>query len=155
MKYLITPALRLGCIALVVSLFGLGVVRVQAAELKFEAQLIWGTNDKKSPNPKHKPVQPEIRKKMEELPLKWSNYFEVNRKKFSVPETGSTKVVMSEKCSIEVKDVEGKKVEVSLYDKSGELILKRTQPLPKDEILVLGGNAPDKTAWLVTLKRME
>lgn len=127
---------------------------VQAAELKFETQLIWASNDEKSPNPKHKEVEPEIRKKLGELPLKWKSYFEVNRKQFSVSKGVASKVAMSEKCGIEVKDSDGKNVEVSLISK-GELVWTRKQPLPKGEILILSGNAPDKTAWLITLKRME
>jgi len=126
----------------------------QSNELKFEAQLIWATNDEKSPNPKHKDVSPEIRKKLGELPLKWKSYFEVNRKPFNVSKSGSAKVAMSEKCGIEVKDVDGKKVEVSLISK-GETVWTRTQPLPKNEILIMSGNAPNATAWLVTLKRID
>jgi hypothetical protein len=130
-------------------------VAEKGAELKFEIQLIWATNDRKSPNPKHKEVEPEIRKKLGELPLKWNSYFEVNRKQLVVSHGGKGKVALSEKCSIEVKDADGKKVEVSLFGKKGDAVLSRTQPLPKGEILVLGGNAPDRTAWLVTLKRIE
>jgi len=126
----------------------------QTNGLKFEAQLIWATNDKQSPNPKHKEVEPEIRRKLGELPLKWANYFEVNRNQFHVAKGATTKVSMSEKCGIEVRDIDGKKVEVSLISK-GETVWKRLQPLPKGEILVLGGNAPNATAWLVTLKRIE
>jgi len=33
--------------------------------------------------------------------------------------------------------------------------VKRKQSLPKGEMLVLGGNAPNSTAWLVALKRIE
>jgi hypothetical protein len=33
--------------------------------------------------------------------------------------------------------------------------VKRTQALPKGEILVLGGNAPNASAWLVILKRID
>jgi hypothetical protein len=124
------------------------------SELKYEAQLIWATNDKKSPDPKHKPVEPEVKKKLGELPLKWDNYFEVKRKQFTVSKGSGTKAPMSEKCALEVKHLEGDKVEVSLFGK-GEAVLKRTQALTKGEILVLGGNAPNETAWLVTLKRIE
>lgn len=124
------------------------------SELKYEAQLIWATNDKKSPDPKHKPVEPDVKKKLGELPLKWDNYFEVKRKQFTVSKGSGTKVPMSEKCALEVKHIEGDKVEVSLIGK-GEAVLKRTQVLTKGEILVLGGNAPNETAWLVTLKRIE
>lgn len=156
MKRTITPALRVSGLAVVMLLFGLGVPLAHAAELKLEAQLIWGTNDEKSPNPKHKPVEPEVRKRLvEDLPLKWKNYFEVNRKAFTVPEKGSKKVEMSDKCAIEVKELDGGKVEVSLFGKAGELVYKRTQALSKGDILALGGNAPDKTAWLVTIKRVE
>jgi hypothetical protein len=45
-------------------------------------------------------------------------------------------------------------VEVSLVGK-GKDVAKRTQKLPKGETLVLGGNAPNATAWLVVLKRLE
>lgn len=124
----------------------------QGAELKFEVQLIWATNDKKSPNPKHKPVEPEIRKKLDELPLKWENYFEVNRKLFSLARGGKGKVDLSDKCSVEIKDLEGNQVEVKLFDKDGKAVFGRKQPLPQGEVLLLSGNAPDKTAWFVSVK---
>jgi hypothetical protein len=34
-------------------------------------------------------------------------------------------------------------------------VVRRIQKLPKGEILVFGGNAPNATAWLVILKRIE
>ena len=157
MNRTISPGFPRGLVVLLLPLLVMNSYWLRAAgspELKYEAQLIWATNDKKSPDPKHKPVEPEVRKKLGELPLKWDNYFEVNRKQFSVAKNGNAKLPMSEKCSIEVKQLEGDKVEVSLFGK-GEAVLKRTQALPKGEILVLGGNAPNETAWLVTLKRFE
>jgi hypothetical protein len=126
----------------------------QAKDLKFEAHLIWAANAEKSPNPNHKPVDAEVRRKLSELPLKWKNYFEVNRKQFMVAPQGSAKASLSEKCSIGVTDVDGKHIEVSLIGK-GEPVLRRTQPLASGEMLVLGGNAPDETGWLVVLKRIE
>ena len=142
------------CVAGVMLFFLMGHSQAWAGELKLEAQLIWATNDEKSPDPKQKPVSPEIRKKLAELPLKWSNYFEVNRKRIEVPEGKKQKSTLSDKCEIEVKNLKGDKVEVSLIGK-GEPALTRTQSLPKGEILVVGGNAPNATAWLVTLKRVE
>lgn len=132
-----------------------GTEVADSSEMKFEVQLIWATNDKKSPNPKHKPVEPEIRKKLDEIPLKWENYFEVNRKQFSLVRDGKTKQPLSEKCSIEIKDIQGGKVEVTLFDKTGKAVFERKQPLPKGEILLVSGNAPDKTAWFVAVKRIE
>ena len=126
----------------------------QAATLKLQAQLVWGTNDDHSPDPKHKPIEADVKAKLKELPLKWSNYFEVNRKGLEVAPAGNSKVALSEKCELEVKSLGGSKLEVTLFGK-GKETLKRTQSLPKGEMLVLGGNAPNATAWLVVLKRIE
>jgi hypothetical protein len=128
--------------------------QAESGGMKLEVQLLWGTNDQKSPDPKHKAVDADVHKKLKELPLKWSNYFLVNSKQFDVPASGTTKVPLSEKCAIEVKNLGRSTVEVSLYGK-GEKVFGRTQVLPNGEILVLGGNAPNSTAWLVILKRLE
>jgi hypothetical protein len=122
--------------------------------MRLEAQLLWGTNDAKSPDPKHKPVDAEIQSKLKGLPLKWSHYFEVNRQDFKVPAQGTNTVALSEKCKLQVKNHGNGTVEVSLIGK-GEHVAKRTQALPKGEVLVLGGNAPNSTAWLVVVKRLE
>ncbi len=131
-----------------------GEACLQAATLKLQVQLVWGTNDDHSPDPKHKPVEAAVRAKLKELPLKWNNYFEVNRKDFELPPAGVSKVPLSEKCALEVKSLSGSKLEVTLIGK-GKETLKRTQALPKGEVLVLAGTAPNATAWLVVLKRME
>ena len=140
----------LGVIAFIIA----GESRLQAATLKLQVQLIWGTGDDRSPDPKHKPLESDVKAKLKDLPLKWSNYFEVNRKDFEVPASGATKVPLSEKCELEVKSVGGSKLEVALFGK-GKETLRRTQTLAKGEMLVLGGNAPNATAWLVILKRIE
>src|SRR5881394_1206325 len=92
---------RLGLVALVL-MASLGAV--MAADRKLEARLIWGTNEEKSPDASHKPLDGELAKKLGEMPLKWKKFFEVNRQFFSINTTNYTKVVMSKKCYIEVKD---------------------------------------------------
>jgi hypothetical protein len=141
------------CLALA-CFFAIGSIAATAAEAKLEAQLVWGTNDKESPDPKHKPVEPSVKKRLGELPLKFTHYFEVNRKAFVLPAESSKRVDLSDKCSIEVKRQEDDSFEVSLIGK-GAKVVKRTQPLPKGEMLVVGGNAPNETAWLVIVKRLE
>jgi hypothetical protein len=126
----------------------------RAADLKFEAHLVWGTDDSKPPAGKdYKPVDPEIRKKLSELPLKWKNWFEVNKKAFSVPPTG-TNVPISDKCELILKIPGGSNVEVALIGK-GKEVGRHKQPIAKGELLVLGGPAPNDTGWLVVLKRTE
>ena len=122
--------------------------------IKLEAQLVWGTNDKQSSSEKHTPVKPDVKKRLEDLPFKWSNYFEISKQRFEVPLNGSTKVPMSKQCSIEVKNLGGSKIEVSHFGK-GEHTLKRMQKLPKGEVFLLGGNAPNATSWFVVLKRVD
>jgi hypothetical protein len=122
--------------------------------LKLEALLIWGTNDTQSPDPKHKPVTPEVREKLQELPFKWTSYFVVNRKVVEVPPKDSVKVSISEKCDIEVKNLGNTTVEVSLFGRR-EHVLKRKQALPKGETLVVGGNAPNATSWFLVLRQTE
>jgi len=140
--------------ALLILLLAFGGVAAPARDMKFEAFLVWATNAEKSPDPKHKPVSEEVRKKLQELPLKWNNFFEVNRDKFTVSKGGSEKSTLSDKCKLRVTDVGARQFEVSLIGK-GEPVLTRTQPLARGEMLVLGGNAPDETGWLVVLKRIE
>jgi hypothetical protein len=131
-----------------------GPSQVSAAEAKFEAMLLWGTEDTKPPEGKdYKPVEPEIAKKLKELPLKWKHYFEVTRKRADIS-AAAKRIVLSEKCELEVKGLAGVTVEVSLIGK-GKEVVKQTQALPKGEVLVLSGNAPDATSWLVVLRRIE
>lgn len=124
-------------------------------ELRFEAYLVWAATNNVSPDPRHKPVSPEIEKKLSELPLKWAHFFECNHKAIELTKRGSLQVEMSKKCKIEVRDVDGKKVEVALLGQKGESLIRRTQPLPVGEYFVLAGNAPGQTAWFVILKRIK
>jgi hypothetical protein len=131
-----------------------GPSRSSAADLRLEAQLIWGTNDAKSPDPNHKPVEPDVAKKLKTLPFRWANYFEVTRKQFRVPESGVRSETMSKECDIRVKNLGKSVVEFSLMG-HGEHVGKITQALPMGELLVTGGNAPNLTAWFVVLKQTD
>ncbi|HEV2391026.1 MAG TPA: hypothetical protein VG146_01550 [Verrucomicrobiae bacterium] len=127
----------------------------QGADSKFEATLVWGTNESKPPAGKdYKPIEADIRNKLRDLPLKWTNWFEVRRRSFRVPPSDSREVAVSDKCQLDVKTVGNEAVEVSLIGKGREVV-KRKQTLAKGEMLVLGGNAPNSTAWLVILKRTD
>ena len=128
--------------------------RVQAGEIKLEAQLIWGTNEEKSPDPTHKAVEPKVEKKLKKLPFKWQHYFEVNRKLFTVPQGETRKIVLSKDCEIKVRYAGKDAVEVQLFGK-GESVGKISQALPKEESLILGGNAANFTSWFVVLRQVD
>jgi len=155
MKAKLIPATSLLWLSAVLALLAGGELRAEAADTKFQAYLLWGTDDTKPPEGKsYKPVTADIKQKLKELPLKWANWFEVNRKDFAVSQNAANEVTMSEKCQLNVKKLAGSNVEVSLIGK-GKEVVTRKQSLPTGEMLVLGGNAPNSTAWLVVLKRIE
>jgi hypothetical protein len=127
----------------------------QAADMKFRAYLAWGTDESKPPAGKdYKQLPPEIKSELKKLPLKWTNWFQVNVKDFKVGEGAVKKVPISEKCQLDVGSLGDPNIEVVLIGKGRE-VMRRKQSLQKAEILVLGGNAPNSTAWLVVLKRLE
>ena len=137
------------------ALLSAATLRAQAADMKFRSFLMWGTDAGKPPAGKeYKPADPEIAKELSKLPLKWTNWFEVNRKDFSVPKAPAKKVALSEKCELEVKNLGDSNIEVALIGK-GKEVVRRKQSLEAGQILNLGGNAPNATAWLVVLKRLE
>jgi hypothetical protein len=126
-----------------------------AGTMKLQAFLLWGTDDSKPPEGKaYKPVELDVRQKLKDLPLKWTNWFEVNRKEFITPGGGSSKVSVSDKCELVLTRSGDADVEVVLIGK-GKEVVRRRQALPTGEMLVLGGNAPNSTAWLVVIKRLK
>jgi hypothetical protein len=137
---------------------GLGVLLLSAAfdravagERVMEARLIWGTNAEKSPDPSHKPLQGDLANKLEEMPLKWKNYFEVKRQVFAINEKVYTNIVMSKQCSIEVKDKGANNVTVKLYGE-GKPVRRVDKPLPKGEVLTIGGDDKNNSAWFITVR---
>ena len=154
MKFHRISASQLGFLALVLLLLAALGASVQAAEIKLEAQLIWGTNDEKSPDPKHKAVDSKVEKKLKKLPFKWQNYFEVNREKFTVAQGETKKIVLSKDCEIKVRNAGNNSVELQIFGK-GESVGKISQALPKDELLVTGGNAANFTSWFVVLHQVD
>ncbi len=134
-----------------------GAAAAVAGDSKYEAQVVWATNDEKVPEGKDfKPVDDETRRKLESLGLKWKHYYEVKRVKFDAPKGDSGRVTISEKSSLSVKELPGKKMEVVFYGKDGKECSRCEQTLKRGDMFVHGGNVPENaTAWLVTLKRVK
>jgi hypothetical protein len=125
-----------------------------SADSKFQVILVWGTDDPAPPPGKnYNPLDAHTRSQVKAL--KWKNYFEVKRIDFAVAQRATTKVAISEKCEMEVKDLGAPNVEVALFGKGKEVGRFKPVSLPKGQIFVPAGNAPNETAWLLILKRLD
>jgi hypothetical protein len=154
MRATLLPTVALVWLSTCLFFLGHGALSAQAADVQFEAILVWGTDDAKPPAGKdYKPVEPELRNKFKKL-FKWSNYFEVRRKPFNLVSGINQRVEISPKCQLDVKDSGNSGVEVVLFGQ-GKEVARQKQALPKGELLVLGGDAPNSTAWLVVIKRLQ
>ena len=148
------PMYRTARLAFNAILFAGVLCAASAADRKMEARLVWGTNDDKSPEPSHKPLDGELAKKLREMPLKWKNYFEVNRKTFIINDQTYTNVVMSKQSSIEMKDKGGNNVTVKLYGQ-GKPVNRVDKPLPKGDVLTIGGDAKNNSAWFIMVRPVD
>jgi len=129
------------------------VLPANAAQIKVEGRLIWGTNDEKFSDPKFKPVDAVTAEKFKKI-FQWKRYFEVNRKTAVVPSRGAGKLEMSDKCIIEITELEGPKVEVKLIGE-GKPVNKTVKPLSKGESFTIAGDCKDGSAWFVLITELD
>jgi hypothetical protein len=154
MTQLLMPLRGFQCLLILFLSIACSASSAVAADMKLKAQLIWGTNDEKSPNPDHKPIDPALGKKLDKMPIKWKNYFQVTERELTVAQGATQKVEMSPDLAIAVKNVDGKTVEMKLLGK-GKSVGKVTKELGKGKSLITGGDAANYTAWFVYLKQVE
>jgi hypothetical protein len=138
---------------LVVVLAVLAPVQLQAAELKLEVKLIWGTNDAQSPDPTHKMVDDATAAKLRNV-FKWKNYFQVNRQTATIPSRTTRQIELSKKCSIEITELQGPSVEVTLIGE-GNRLNKTTRHLAKGEWFTIGGEDKNGCAWFVIVTELD
>src|SRR5277367_583440 len=112
-------------------------------------QLVWGTDDAKSPDSRHHPVDDNLAKKLSsnKSPFRWKHYFEVNSQVVSIPLNESrTGVKMSSHLTLDLKNLGKDKIETKLYGK-GKALSTHRETVKKDWPLILAGNAENETAW--------
>jgi len=127
--------------------------RTQAAELKLEVKLIWGTNDPKSPDPTHKLVDDPTAGKLRKV-FKWKNYFLINRQAATIPSRSTRQIELSPKCTIEITELQGPSVEVTLIGE-GNRVNKTTRHLSKGECFTIGGEDKNGSAWFVIVTELD
>ncbi len=124
-----------------------------ASEMKLQAKLVWGTNGGKPSDAKLKELDDGLKERLQKV-FKWQNYYEVNHHDFSVPSSGDKSIEMSPKCRIEVRNEGDNQIEVKLIGE-GKPVVKKRQMINGHELLILGGDSKNDTAWFVVIQRAE
>jgi hypothetical protein len=119
-------------------------------ELKFQVQLIWGTNGEKPRDKDLKEVETRITDALKRI-FKWKNYFEVTRKDLVVPAKGTQRLRLSDKCEIDVQSLGNSNVKIRLLGE-GKCVNTRTEPISPGKLLAIAGEDKNDTAWFVVLK---
>lgn len=124
----------------------------KAAEQKFTAILIWGTDGEK-PEEKEKElkdVDPALKEKFKNI-FKWKNYYEVSRTNVTVKAGDARSLMLSSKCEVKINHTEKHGTEVELIGEKKSLY-KNTISMPLKDILIMGGPDKNATSWFVVLK---
>lgn len=133
-------------------ILALGSTVLQAANVKIEAQLIWATDESKSPDASHKPVDAATAERLRKA-FKWKNYFVVKKLVKDIPSRGTVPFELSKKCTIEIKEMEGPKVEVVLIGE-GKPVHRAVKPLNKGEPFIYSGDDKNQTGWFVMITEL-
>jgi hypothetical protein len=132
-------------------LVAFAVAQADTAEMQFDAQLVWGTNDEKPDDPKLKEVDDRLKERLTAV-FKWTHYFVVHQESIEVSATGSDRIKLSEKSEIEIENVGRSKIVVKLFGE-GKLVRRVTQRVAPSELLVIAGEDKNDTAWFIVLTR--
>ena len=137
-------------VALLLALVFACPVPLQAANLKMEAKLVWGSNE---PSKDHKPVDAAVAEKLQAC-FKWKYYYVMNTVVADVPNRETRKLKISDPCTIEITELEGPKIEVKVIGK-GVPVSKTVKQIVKGEFITIGGDAENKSAWFIVLTQLE
>lgn len=134
------------------TILSVAAATAEAADLKIEGRLIWGTNDERE-TVKYGPIDTRLADKLHRT-FKWKNYFEITNCSADIPLNQSRDLKMSDACTIRIKNLGGSRVEVSCIG-HGKQVHKGHYTLVPPQWLVLGGNGTDNTAWFVGLRALD
>lgn len=126
-----------------------GEAKVSAASSTLEVQLVWGTNDDSSSDPKHKPLEAPLAKKLGMF--KWKNYFTVNRQKLSLSGGTEKKIRLSKRCEIEVKHLDGHRYEINVFGE-GKHVRKIIEKITTEDSLVIAGDDKNDCGWFILIR---
>jgi hypothetical protein len=118
-------------------------------DLKFEVQLIWGTNGEKPADKNLKEVEPRITEALKGI-FKWKNYFEVTQMNVVASKT-IQRLKLSDKCQVEIQNLGNSTVQIKLLGE-GKCVHTRKEPITPGKLITIAGEDKNDTAWFVVLK---
>jgi hypothetical protein len=133
-----------------------------ATDLRIKAQLAWGTDDSKPPGKELHELDPKLREKFRHL--RWKNYFLVKAQTTAIAPKAVQKVVLSDKCSLALRDVGDGNLEIRIFgvNPGGQPALLKTESCPIEKlkaghIFAFAGDTKEKwdDAWLVIVTSAE
>lgn len=131
----------------------LGVaVAAQAADLKLEAKLVWGTNDDKG-DTACKETDNDLASKLHGM-FKWKNYYDITNRTAAIALNKSCDLKMSDRCTLQIKNLGNSRIEINCIGQ-GKQACKGTYTLTPPKWVVLGGNAVNDTAWFIALRSVD
>ena len=123
-------------------------VAANAADLKVEATLVWGSNSSNSVN--HKALDAKRSKDLGRI-FKWKQYYEITNCVATVAANATVSLHMSPQCELKVKNLDSSHVEVSWYG-GGKLLMTQTKhALP----LTLAGPDKNDSAYFMLLRAVD
>ena len=137
------------CISAVLLLIG-GFPALGANNTSIKTQLVWGTDGTKPEDKNFEDLDPKIREKLRQFRFK--NYWVVKAKVVEVTGNEVQKAVLSDKCTVEFKQLPDGQLEVKLFTVKADGTSKvvhtahhASDALKKGEYLILAGD--DKEKW--------
>lgn len=121
-----------------------------ADDLQIQARLVWGTNNPKPEGSKYTALDAKGREKLRQF--KWQNYWVVNHSTSKLEAQKASRMSLSEKCAVDVKDLGNGNAEIRLFELKAGTEPKLVKPvhhsisaLRKGEYCILAGD--DKAVW--------
>jgi hypothetical protein len=136
----------------VLGLCALMTWRAQAGEapaVSLEARLILASNNPKPPPSARRLDLASVSRFFHVY--KWTNFFLINKERFSVGLGTTRRVSMTSGCVAVVKNLGGGRLACQLY-RGGKLSGSQTATLAPDGRIIFGGDAGERNAWFVSLR---
>jgi hypothetical protein len=123
----------------------LGAAAVQAADLRLEATLIQGANDRPA-TVKYSLIPASLSAGLR-LHYHWTNYYQITNLTVAIPLNETRDVNISDRCTLKIKNLGSSRVAIDCIGQ-GKQISRGTNTLP----VIWGSDDTNNTAWFVSLQ---